>query len=152
MPPMSLLADNKQARQDYEIMDKFEAGIKLSGAEVKAGKNGQINLKGAYARVGPDGRPYLVGCRIGPYKPAAGSQRHYDPLRSRALLLKKKEIKSLTGKLQEKKYTLVPLSVYNKQGLIKVELGLGRGRKQYEKRELIKKRDIARELARRLRR
>lgn len=150
--PSSLIALNKQARHDYEIIEKFTAGIKLTGAEVKAAKSGQLNLQGAYALVSAAGRPYLVGCHISPYKPAAGSQRHYDPTRSRALLLKKKEIKTLQGKLKEKSYTLVPLALYNQGGLIKVELGLGRGRREYEKRELIKKRDLERELGRRLRR
>lgn len=149
---MNTLAINKSALRDYAIIDKFEAGIKLTGAEVKSCKNGNINLKGAYATVNVQGLPFLIGCHIGHYKPAGRGRALYDPIRSRELLLNKKEISALIGKLREKRYTLIPLSVYNKNGLIKVELGLGQGKKQFEKREAIKKRDIEREIGRRLRR
>lgn len=149
---MNTKAVNKTARHDYAIADKFEAGIKLTGAEVKSCKNGQVNLKGAYAMISVRGIPYLIGCHIGRYKPAANTGANYDPTRSRELLLNKKEINTLIGKLKEKRYTLIPLSVYNKSGLIKIKLGLGVGKKQYEKRAAIKKRDIERELGRRLRR
>lgn len=150
MLQQTLLAVNKSALRDYVIIDKFEAGIKLTGAEVKSCKNRHVNLKGAYATVNVRGLPCLVGCHIGRYKPAASGRVNYDPIRSRELLLNKKEISALIGKLKEKRYTLAPLSVYNKNGLIKVELGLGQGKKQYEKREAIKKRDIEREIGRRL--
>ena len=147
---MNIIAFNKTARHDYAIIDKFEAGIKLTGAEVKSCKSGHVNLKGAYAMINVRGLPYLVGCHIGHYKPAASQRANYDPTRSRELLLNKKEINTLIGKLKEPRYTLVPLSVYNKNGLVKIELGLGQGKKQYEKREAIKKRDIEREIGRRL--
>lgn len=144
----AIITTNKQAYRDYEIADKHEAGIKLSGAEVKSVKLGQVNLKGSYAVVSASGAPLLIGCHIAPYKPAAGAQKNYQPSRSRVLLLSKKEIQYLSGKLKEKRYSLLPLSVKNKSGLIKIELGLGRGKKQYEKRALIKKRDIEKEISR----
>ena len=146
-----LLAKNKQAYAEYEILDTYEAGMKLTGPEVKSIKSGHIKLQGSYASLNPGtGRLSLVGAHVAAYKPAAGSQAGYDPQRSRILLLKKKEIATLIGKLKEKRLSLVPLSVYSKGGLIKTELGLVRGRKQYEKREQIKKRDIERELGRKL--
>lgn len=147
---MSIIAINKQARADYEILDKYEAGIQLTGGEVKSCKQGGANLKGSYAVLNARGVPTLLGCHISPYKQAV--KNAYDPARSRLLLLKKKEINSLLGKLKEKRYTLIPLAMHNNQGLIKVELGLGRGKKQFEKRAAIKKRDIERDIGRRLRR
>jgi len=146
-----LLAKNKQAFAEYEVLDTFEAGIKLTGPEVKSVKSGTVNLKGAYASLNPaNGALSLAGAHIAAYKPAASVQANYDPTRMRVLLLKKKEIARLIGKLKEKRLSLVPLSVYSKRGLIKVELGLVRGKKQYEKREQIKRRDIERELGRKL--
>jgi SsrA-binding protein len=146
----TIITTNKRAYHDYEILERYQAGIKLTGAEAKSVKLGQANLKGAYATISAVGTPLLIGCHIAPYKPAAGAQTNYDPTRSRALLLSKKEIKTLIGKLKEKRYALIPLSLHNKYGLIKVELGLARGKKQYEKREAIKKKDIEREIGRRL--
>ncbi len=146
-----LLAKNRQAAAEYEILDTFEAGIKLTGPEVKSVKSGQIKLQGSYASLNPaTGALRLTGTHISPYKPAAGAQARYDPQRSRVLLLNKKEMASLAGKLKEKRLSLVPLSAYSKSGIIKVELGLVRGKKKYEKREQIKKRDIERELGRKL--
>ena len=130
-------------------MKSYEAGIKLTGDEVKSCKSGQINLKGSYAVVNAKGVPYLIGCQIAPYKHSSRVLPH-DPLRSRRLLLHKKELSSLIGALKEKRFTLLPLAFHNKKGLIKVELGLGRGKKQFEKRDAIKKRDIEREIGRRL--
>lgn len=146
----NIITENKRAYHDYEILEKYKAGVKLTGAEVKSAKLGQANLKGAYAAISSNGAPLLVGCRIAPYKPAANAQANYEPTRSRVLLLSKKEIKYLSGKLKEKRYSLIPLAVENKSGLIKIELGLGRGKKQYEKREAIKKKDLEREIGRRL--
>lgn len=146
----SVITTNKRAYHDYEILDKYEAGIKLTGAEVKSVKLGQANLKGSYAAVSANGTPLLIGCHIAPYKPAKSAQASYDPTRSRVLLLSKKEIKTLIGRLKEKRSALLPLSVKNKSGLIKIELGLGRGKKQFEKRAAIKKRDLEREIGQRL--
>jgi len=146
------LAINKKARAEYEILDTYEAGLHLSGPEVKSCKKGQVNLKGSYAMVSARGIPLLIGCHISPYKPAQQVQHDYDPSRTRQLLLHKKQINTLIGKLKEKQYTLIPLAIINSGGLIKVELGLGRGKKKYEKRESIKKRDIEREIGRKLKR
>lgn len=146
----NIITTNKRAYHDYEILEKYQAGIKLSGPEVKSCKAGQVNLKGSYAIVSSSLTPLLLGCHIAPYKQAAMVQQNYDPTRSRVLLLSKKEIKTLFGKLKEKRYTLVPLAVINNSGLIKIALGIGRGKKEYEKRESIKKKDIEREIHRRL--
>lgn len=148
---MSILALNKSARHDYDIIESYEAGIKLTGDEVKSCKSGQINLRGSYAVINERGVPYLIGCQIAPYKHSSRVKPH-EPLRSRRLLLRAKELSSLIGSLKEKRLTLAPLAFHNKRGLIKVELGLGRGKKQFEKREAIKKRDIEREVGRRFRR
>ncbi|OJI07869.1 SsrA-binding protein [bacterium CG10_46_32] len=146
-----LLAKNKQVFAEYEILDTFEAGMKLTGPEVKSVKSGQIKLLGSFASLNPsNGLLRLTGAHISPYKPAAGAQMNYDPTRPRVLLMNKKEITSLIGKLKEKRLSLVPLSIYSKSGIIKVELGLVRGKKQYEKREQLKKRDIERDIGRRL--
>ena len=143
-----VLALNKKAKADYNFLEIYEAGIKLTGPEVKACKLGQVNLKGSYAVLNEKGRPYLLNCHISPYKPAKGVQQGYDPERSRPLLLRAKEIRELTGRLQEKGLSFIPVSVIVSNGLIKVELALGRGKKQYEKRETIKKRDTDREIRR----
>lgn len=140
-----ILATNKAAKQKYEIMENFEAGVKLTGPEVKSCKAGQVSLRGSYATI--DGRALiLLGCHISRYQPAFAAQKDYHPSRTRILLLTKKQLNSLIGKLKEKRLSLVPLTVYSKNGLIKVDLGLARGRKKYEKRELIKKRDVEREI------
>ena len=146
------LATNKQIRANYEILETFEAGVKLTGPEVKSAKEGKINLKTSYAIIGSDLIVYLIGCNIAPYKPAYSIQTNYDPSKSRILLLNKKQIKSLFGKLKEKRLSLVPLNTYSNKGIIKFELALVRGKKQFEKRDSIKKRDIERDVGRKLRR
>ncbi|MCL5970060.1 MAG: SsrA-binding protein SmpB [Patescibacteria group bacterium] len=145
---MKTIAQNKKAYFDYEITDTFEAGVVLTGPEVKSVKQGHISLKESYAVV-KDSEIYLLNAYISPYKPAAGIEQ--EPTRSRKLLLKSSEIRSLIGKTQEKGLTLIPTKVYLKRGLIKVELGLGRGKKKYEKKQKIKERDIEREVRRELR-
>jgi len=147
-----ILATNRQARHDYSILDTFEAGIKLTGAEVKSCKKGQIKLQGSYAEVKPNGEAQISGCHISPYKPAYSAQEKYLPTRPRILLLQKREINTLFGKLKEKRLSLIPLSFYDKGGLIKVELALAQGKKKYEKRDAIKKRDIERDAGRHFRR
>jgi len=145
-----ILSRNKRAYAEYEILDTYEAGIKLDGAEVKSVKLGHIKLDNAYASLSESGILQLLGAHISAYKPAYSSLEDYDPTRSRILLMNKKEITGLIGKLKEKRLTLVPLSVYGKSGIIKIELGLARGKKQHKKRETIKKRDIEREIGRKL--
>lgn len=142
---MPQITKNKQALFNYQIQDQWEAGIVLSGPEVKSVKNRGINLKGAYANI-INNQAWLINCHIAPYKPAALYQKNYDPTRRRKLLLNKKEINEINGKLSQKGLTLLPLRVYNKGGLIKVEIGLGQGRKKHDKRELLKKRDDKRRI------
>jgi len=145
---MTNLAFNKRAKYDYEVLKKYEAGIKLSGPEVKSAKLKQISLKGSYVTL-KDGQGWLLNCHISPYKKAR--LEGYDPTRTRKLLLHKKEIDSILGKLKQRGLTLIPFRVYTKRGLIKVEFGLCRGKRKYEKRELIKKREAERKIKRALR-
>lgn len=142
------LAENKKAYFDYEILEKLEAGLVLTGYEAKAAKAGQINLKGAFVTF-HDGDALLTNAHISLYKPA-GKMDGYVPDKSRRLLLKKKEIDYLRGKSQEKGLTIVPLKVYTKHRFIKVEIGVGRGKKQYDKRATLKKREVEREIKRTL--
>lgn len=144
---MNIYADNKKARFNYEILEEFEAGILLSGPEVKSVRAGQISLKEAFATV-KQGELFLTNAHISPYKPAG--KIDYNPTRSRKLLLKKSEITKLIGKSQAEGYTLIPLKIYAKNGFIKVEIGLGKGKKKYDKRDTIKKRDIERDVKREL--
>ncbi len=150
---MSSIAENRRARFDYEISEKFEAGIELRGFEVKAIKSGRINIAGTFAvpRVNPKGGAelWLLNADVPPYQPA-NTPSDYNPKRSRRLLLKKSEIKYLLGKIQSAGLTLMPLRVYTKRGIIKVELGLGKPKKTYDKREAIKKREVQREIKRTL--
>ena len=140
------LALNKKAFYNYEIIERLEAGIKLTGPEVKSVKQGQVSLAGSYARITPYGEALLINATISAYPPAAQAQTHYDPHRDRTLLLSKQEIASLIGKSQAAGRTLIPLSIYSKRGLIKIELGLGRGKRERDKREAIKKREMKRHL------
>ena len=140
--------DNKKALFDYEILEKFEAGIVLFGHEVKSIKNGNMSLRGAYVTF-HNGEAHLIGAHIGKYKPAGGL-KEYDVERSRKLLLKKKELRYLMEKRGVKGLTIVPIKVYTKHSRIKVEIGIGRGKKQYEKKEKIKQGDIEREIKRTL--
>jgi SsrA-binding protein len=135
---------NKPAYFHYDILETFEAGVALVGSEVKSVKEGRISLKGSFAEV-RNGEVFLVGAHISPYEPA--NRFNHDPLRPKKLLLHHREIKRLTGKIQEKGLTLVPLKVIsNEKGRIKVELGLAKGKKAYDKKEAIKERDQNREL------
>lgn len=147
---MKTLAINKKASYDYQILDKYEAGLVLSGHEVKSVKLGHINLKGAYVAItnNKKGKPqaHLINANISPYK-YAGKMPDYDPTRSRALLLHKSELQKLIGKTADH-LTLIPIKVYNKQGFIKLEFAIGKGKKKIDKREDIKKRDINREIRR----
>jgi SsrA-binding protein len=127
-----VVATNKKAFHDYFILEKFEAGICLLGTEVKAIREGRLNLKDSYAMV-QGGEIFLLHCHISPY--SHGNRENHDPTRSRKLLLHEREIRKLIGKTQEKGLTLVPLRVYLKRGLIKVELGVARGKKLIDKRE-----------------
>ncbi|NCF75202.1 MAG: SsrA-binding protein SmpB [Xanthomonadaceae bacterium] len=142
---MPILSKNKKVLFDYEILEKFEAGIVLTGAEVKSAKQGQINLKGSYITF-LNNEPFLANARISPYKAATKTQKDYDPQQKRKILLRKKEILRLKGKLETKGLTITPISVYTKNNLIKIEICLVKGKKKYEKREAIKKRDLDRKI------
>jgi SsrA-binding protein len=147
---MKTIAQNKNALFNYETIETYEAGIVLSGPEVKSVKNGHLQLKGSYISIDADGEAWLVNAYISPYKPAQGAQQKYDPDRRRKLLLHKKEIDSLMGKTKQKGLTIIPISVYTKKGLVKVELALARGKTKVDKRESIKRREAAREISRAL--
>lgn len=149
---MPTLALNKKGLYDYQVLEKFEAGLVLSGPEVKSVKAGQIKLLGSYVTINHTGQAFLVGAHISPYKPAAAIQSNYEPTKSRRLLLNKKEINYLLGKGREKGLTIMPISAYTKGSLIKLEVGLVRGKKQFDKREIIKKRETDREIRRNLKR
>jgi len=141
---MRLIAKNKKAFFNYEILESFEAGIALMGTEVKSIREGRISLKESYAEI-KSGELFLVSCHVSPYE--AASQFNHDPLRPKKLLLHKKEIKRLTGKIREKGLTLIPTKVLiNDKGKVKVEIGLARGKKAYQKRETLRERDRAKEM------
>ena len=140
-----LIASNKKAYHDYFIEDKYEAGIALHGTEVKSIRMGQGSVKESYIRI-EKGEALLYGMHISPYE--KGNIFNRDPLRVRKLLLRRAEINKIGGKLQEQGYTLVPLSVYLKGNLVKVEIGIAKGKKLYDKRESIAKKDMQREAER----
>ncbi len=142
-----IITKNKKAYHDYEILEKLEAGIILSGPEVKSAKTGHINLKGSYVIISNE-EAHLLNSHIAPYKFANLSD--YNPTRTRKLLLHNKEINHLIGKLQTKGISLVPLQVYIKNNLIKIEIGVARGKKKYDKREDIKKKEAKRKIQRAL--
>jgi len=145
------LARNRQAFHLYEISDRFDAGMVLLGPEVKSIRQGKVQLKDAYARV-EGGEAWLYQCHISPYEyHTHDSLTPVDPLRKRKLLLHKKEILKLLGKVQEKGLSLVPLRIFLSRGKIKCELGVGKGKKLYDKKEAIKERDLDREQARAMR-
>ena len=145
-PAQKTVVSNRRARHDYEILERFEAGLVLTGAEVKSLRGGRGSLAEAFARV-RNGEVWLEGMHIPPYE-QAGDKRGYDPIRTRKLLLHRKEIERLIGKSAERGLALVPLRVYFAHGLAKLELGLGRGRRRFEKRQVIAEREHQREMQR----
>jgi SsrA-binding protein len=143
------VARNKKALHEYHIVDTYEAGIVLAGPEVKSIRAGKVSLTEAFARI--DGsEAFLYGMHISPYDPA--SRENVDPIRPRKLLLNRREIRRLIGATQQEGFTLVPLELYLKDGYVKVEVALGRGKKLYDKRADLKKRDAEREIQRAVRR
>lgn len=143
--PRKLVANNKKAYHDYFIDETYEAGIVLHGTEVKSMRLGKCSVKEGFIRI-ENGEVYIYGMHISPYE--KGNIFNKDPLRVRKLLMHRAEINKLSGKVAEKGYTLVPLEVYFKDGRAKVEIGLARGKKLYDKRETIAKKDARRELER----
>lgn len=146
---MSDYAYNRQASYEYELLEKYEAGLVLAGFEVKAIRSGRLSLQGAYVVI-KDNEAWLLNATIPPYQPK-NTPAGYDPTRSRKLLLNKAEIRSLIGLTKQKGLTLVPLRVYNKSGKIKLEFALARGKKKYDKREKIIRREADRKIQRVLR-
>lgn len=136
---MAVFANSDKARFDYQILETFEAGLVLHGFEVKAVKAGKCSIRGAYVKTF-DNEAWLMGATISPYQPG-NTPPDYDQQRNRKLLLQRKELNYLTGKSQEAGLTLVPVKLYGKNGLIKLEIGVGRGKKKYDKREAIQKRE-----------
>src|SRR3989338_253265 len=143
---MKVYSDNKKAHYDYEIIEKYEAGLVLTGQEVKSIKTGHINLAGSYV-VTQGGLPMLIGAKVPPYQPK-NAPVDYNPERRRRLLLNKKEIDYLAGRANEKGFSLIPLKVYENNGRIKLEFGVARGKKKLDKKEKIKKRDVERDISR----
>jgi SsrA-binding protein len=144
-----VVANNRKAYHDFFIDETYEAGLVLMGTEVKSLREGRVQLRDSYAEM-KEGELYLVGVHISPYM--QGNIWNHDPLRRRKLLLHRKELNRLLGKVKERGYALVPTKIYFKNGLAKVEIGLARGKKQYDKRADLAKRDAQREMERALRR
>lgn len=142
------IAENRKARHDYFIEESYEAGIALVGTEVKSCRLGRVNLRDGYAAI-QQGELFLENVHISPYE--QGNRFNHEPLRKRRLLMHKGEILRLLGKVREKGYTLVPLRLYFKKGRVKVEIGLAKGKKSYDKRDDIAARDVEREMARAMR-
>jgi SsrA-binding protein len=143
---MGNYAENRKARFDYEILEKYECGIELIGTEVKSVRGGRVSLEGAFVIV-RGGEAFLINANIPPYQPA-NAPKDYDPLHNRKLLLTKKEINELSDSGKNKSLTIVPISVYNKGRKIKIEIALVKGKKKFDKRETIKKRETDIEIRR----
>lgn len=143
---------NKRAKYDYEILETYEGGLLLKGFEVKAIREGKMRLEGSYITLRSGQKSaevYLINSHVSPYQPL-NTPKDYDPERSRKVLLHKKEIRTLIGKIKQKSLTLIPVCVYNERKKIKLEFALAKGKRQIDKRETIKKRDIEREIRRKL--
>jgi SsrA-binding protein len=137
------IATNRRARHDYEILETVEAGLVLRGTEVKSLRDSQVTFKDAYATI-RNNEAWLRGCHINPY--SHGTDANHDPERDRKLLLRRREINRLNGRIAERGLTLVPLRLYLKGGRVKLEIGLARGRKTHDKRSAIKEREVRREM------
>lgn len=147
MNTSTIVARNRKARHDYEVLETHEAGLVLKGAEVKSVREGKVNLRDGYATI-DDGEVWLHNVHVSPYDPA--NRWNVDPVRSRKLLLHKSEIRSLYGKATEKGLTLVPLDVHFRNGVAKVTLAVARGKKKHDKREAKRRRAMEREIEREL--
>lgn len=146
-PGVKIIAQNKKAFHDYFIEEKLEAGISLTGTEVKSAREGRVNLRDSYAAI-REGEMFLIGAHISPYE--QGNIFNHDPLRDRRLLVHKREARRLAGKIQVSGYTLVPTKMYLRDGKIKVEIGLAKGKASYDKRQTLAKKDAQREIERAL--
>lgn len=144
----NIVSTNRKAYHDYSIEETYEAGISLLGTEVKSMREGRVNLKDSYAVI-KGNEVFLFNCHVSPY--SHGNIQNHDPLRTRKLLLHRREIDKLWGKLSQRGFTLIPLRIYFKRGKAKVEIGLVRGKRKYEKREALKEKEAQREIQRHLR-
>ncbi|MCB4205536.1 SsrA-binding protein SmpB [Deferribacterales bacterium Es71-Z0220] len=142
---MKILAQNKKAFHDYEIIENFEAGIELKGTEVKSCKSGKVNLRDSFVKI-KDGEAFLLNAHISEYE--KGNISNHEPTRTRKLLLHKREINRLIGKAQEKGLTIIPLKIYLKKNLVKVEIALAKGKQAHDKRNTIKEKDLKKEISR----
>lgn len=147
---MTVIATNRQARHKYELFDKYEAGIALKGSEVKSIREGRVNLKDSFVRI-LRGEAFLINCHISAYSHIQNVNLA-EPTRMRKLLLKRGEIDRLSGQISRKGHTIVPLAIYFKKGLAKVEIAVARGKREYDKRETIRRRIAERETARAVKR
>lgn len=141
----SLIAQNKKARHDFQVEETFEAGMVLTGTEIKSIRNRRVNLKDSFARV-TEGEVWMSNLHISPYE--QGNRYNHDPVRARKLLLHRKQINELIGLTSQQGYTIVPLKIYIKNGVAKVLIGVGKGKKKYDKREDLKQKDANREIQR----
>jgi SsrA-binding protein len=148
-PDIKIICQNRKAYHDYSIEDAIEAGIQLLGTEVKSLRDGKANLKDSYVII-KNSEAFLLNCHISPY--SHGNIVNHDPLRTRKLLLHSKEIERLRGEMQQKGYALIPLKIYFKGAYAKVEVGLAKGKRQYEKRETIKEREAKRAIEKAMKR
>ena len=144
-PKLKILSDNRHAAHNYILLERFEAGIVLTGTEVKAARDGKIQLMDSYAEV-LGNEAWLVNAHISQY--SHGNRQNHDPVRRRKLLLHRREIDKLIGKTAERGLTLVPMRLYLSHGIVKVELGLGKGKRRHEKRQAIAEREASREIER----
>lgn len=145
---IKVISDNRKAYHEYFVEEKLETGIILTGTEIKSIRNGRVNLKDSYARI-ENGEVWLYQMHISPYE--QGNRFNHDPLRKRKLLLNRSEISKLVGKVQQEGLTLVPTKIYLRKGLAKIELGICKGKKNYDKRQDIAERDAKRDIERSLR-
>ena len=145
MATIQVVASNRKALHDYHLEEAFEAGIALTGTEIKSVRAGRVNLRDGYVQI-RQGEAWLMNCHISPYDPA--SRENAEPLRPRRLLLHKRELARLQNRVAERGWTIVPLRMYLKDNRAKVEIALARGKRQYDKREAIARRDVEREMAR----
>jgi len=145
---MEIIAKNRKAYFQYEILEKIEAGVVLTGTEVKSIRNRDVSINESFAHLN-NGEIFVYEMHVGQYK--QGNRQNHEPKRVRKLLLHKREIAKIAGKIKQKGYTMIPLSLYFKEGVVKVELALVRGKTKIDKRENIKKRDIDREIQRAMR-
>ncbi|NOY64908.1 MAG: SsrA-binding protein SmpB [Nitrospirae bacterium] len=146
---MKIVCQNRKAYHDYDIIETYEAGIVLTGTEVKSLREGRANLKDSYVII-KEGEAWLLNCHISPY--SHGNIMNHDPVRTRKLLFHKKEIQRLMGQIAQKGYTLIPLKIYFKGPWAKVEVALARGKRKYEKRDRIREREAQREIDRAMKR